>query len=224
MRPTAVKLGPFSAASATRFRAAATIGGAGALTLLTTTVDAKGTARRILFTFVSDESAVTFTIVGADWNGQSQTEVVTGSASTSSSTFDFLTLTSITASAASTGNVSIGTSGVASTRPIILDPYADPSISIQVACSGTTQSYSVEFCAQDPNLLVQGFTSSDPQAVTWPNLTWVAAISALSAKTAGAMATQTGVYKMARLTASNAGTSTTDYATGIFTQALNAPY
>lgn len=101
--------------SATLLRAAASIAGAGALTLLTNDVSQSGTGYKLLFTSAGDDSGITFTIQGVkvgDLTGATTTEVVTGAnATTASSTNFYTSVASITASGASAGNVSIGTTG-----------------------------------------------------------------------------------------------------------------
>ena len=102
--------------SATYYRAAASISGAGALTLLTDDAGPNGVGYKVRFTSAADDSGITFTIVGitvADAiTGKATTEVVTGAdSSTADSSNFFAKITSITASGASAGNVSIGTTG-----------------------------------------------------------------------------------------------------------------
>lgn len=87
-----------------------TPGAAGALTLngaLGTTLDY---ARILVITTASNESAKTLTFLGTDANGSVITEVVTGpNATTANTTKAYKTVTSITVSAAFTGNVKVGT-------------------------------------------------------------------------------------------------------------------
>jgi hypothetical protein len=101
--------------SATYYRAAASIAGAGALTLLTQDAGPNGIGYKVRITSVGDDRGITFTIVGikvGDLTGKFTTEVVTGAnASTADSTNFFAYIESITASGASAGNVSIGTTG-----------------------------------------------------------------------------------------------------------------
>jgi len=101
--------------SATYYRAAASIAGAGALTLLTQDAGPNGVGYKVRFTSAGDDRGITFTIVGikvGDLTGKFTTEVVTGAnASTADSTNFFAYIESITASGASAGNVSIGTTG-----------------------------------------------------------------------------------------------------------------
>jgi len=101
--------------SATYYRAAASIAGAGAVTLLTQDAGPNGVGYKVRFTSAGDDQGITFTIVGikvGDLTGKFTTEVVTGSdGSTADSSNFFAYIESITASGASAGNVSIGTTG-----------------------------------------------------------------------------------------------------------------
>ena len=101
--------------SATYYRAAASIAGAGAVTLLTQDAGPNGVGYKVRFTSAGNDAGITFTIVGikvGDLTGKFTTEVVTGAnASTADSTNFYAYIESITASGASAGNVSIGTTG-----------------------------------------------------------------------------------------------------------------
>ena len=101
--------------SATLLRAAATISGAGDITLLTNDVSPYGTGYKLLFTSVGNDAGITFTITGVkvgDLSGASVTEEVTGAnASTASSTNFYTSVSNISVDGASAGNVSIGTTG-----------------------------------------------------------------------------------------------------------------
>jgi len=101
--------------SATYYRAAASIAGAGALTLLTQDAGPNGVGYKVRITSAGNDAGITFTIVGikvGDLTGKFTTEVVTGAdTSTADSTNYYAYIESITASGASAGNVSIGTTG-----------------------------------------------------------------------------------------------------------------
>lgn len=96
-------------------RADASIAGAGALTLLTTSVSPYGTGYKIGITSAGDDTGITFTIVGikvGDLTGANTTEVVTGANAGVASSANFYTVvSSITASGASAGDVKIGSTG-----------------------------------------------------------------------------------------------------------------
>jgi len=93
--------------------------GAAAALLLNGVIDAPHTLRetseRLIFTSASNNSGITFTVVGVDRSANILTEVVTGSAASQKvfSTTAFWGITSITSSAAVTGNVEVGLNGVA---------------------------------------------------------------------------------------------------------------
>ena len=100
--------------SATVLRAAASVAGAGALTLLTGNVGTNGTGYKIRITSAGNDSGITFTITGQKVGQLTgvTTEVVTGgNATTADSTNYYATVSSIVASGASAGNVSVGTTG-----------------------------------------------------------------------------------------------------------------
>ena len=101
--------------SATLYRAAASISGAGALTLLTNDAGVNGIGYKVIITSAGDDSGDTFTIVGqkvGDLTGTATTEVVTGADTAAATSTNFYSyIQSITASGASAGNVSIGTTG-----------------------------------------------------------------------------------------------------------------
>lgn len=103
-----------SAVNATLLRAAATVTGAGALTLLVNETSVQGCGYKLLFTSVGNSSAMTYTIVG---NTVAQptvktTEVLTGpNATTGTTTNYWARVDSITASAAATGDQSVGITG-----------------------------------------------------------------------------------------------------------------
>lgn len=142
MRPYVYTLGPLDTADADGIAQAQTPAGAGALTLngalVTSGVAQLGDARRVLVTTASNESAKTLTITGTDWFGTTISETITGpNATTGYTDSDFLTVTSVTVSAAFTGNVEVGTNGIASSPPLTLDIYARPQVSLQVAVTGT---------------------------------------------------------------------------------------
>ena len=118
---TSVKSRTFGTVDATDpngLSTAATISGASALTLngalIADSVYTTGANIGQIITILSaaDDTAVTFTMVGTDANGDALTEVVTGvNAATASSTGYFNTVDSITTSGSTTGNVSAGVLG-----------------------------------------------------------------------------------------------------------------
>ena len=109
--------GDVDALDADGISTAATISGAAALTL-TGTLASGGSytsgdniGQPITILSAADDSGITFTIVGTDAVGDALTEVVTGASGapgTATSSGYFNTVTSITTSASSAGNVSAG--------------------------------------------------------------------------------------------------------------------
>lgn len=102
--------------SATFYRAAATITGAGDVTLTTTDAGPNGIGYKIIITSAGDDTGITFTITGTkvgDLTGHAPTvEVLTGvSGDAVTSTNYWASDISIVASGASAGTVSIGTTG-----------------------------------------------------------------------------------------------------------------
>lgn len=95
------------------YRAAATIGAAGALTLANTTPGRNGYGFKVSVTSDGDDNATVFTItgtvVGQSTNGGIGTDTITGvNTNTVASTKYFSSITSITTSATSANSVSIG--------------------------------------------------------------------------------------------------------------------
>lgn len=142
MRPIHYSFGPLAAADADGIAQAQTPAGAGALTLngalVSGGVATMDVARRVLVTAAANESARTLTITGTNWNGDTISETMTGpNATTDYTDADFKTVTSVTIDGAATGNISVGTNGVASSPPIPVDVYSRSTIGLQVKVSGT---------------------------------------------------------------------------------------
>lgn len=117
--------------------------------------------RRVLFTTTADETAKTLTVYGTDWNGNPVSEVVVGPNNTTGyTTIDFATVTAIWPSAAISAAMTVGTNGVASSRPVSLDEYANAGVGLQVDVSGTV-NYTVQSTFDNPNL------------IGWANVLWV---------------------------------------------------
>ena len=99
--------------SATLFRAAAAIAGAGAITLITNQPLDNGAGYQPIFTCAGDATAATFTIVGfvvGDLTGDTTTETVAGVDTGIATSVNYYSqITSISSDAAVATNVSIGT-------------------------------------------------------------------------------------------------------------------
>jgi len=224
MRSIIVECGPYAAPSATNIRTASSVAtGAVALngslvvttttgntysgTAITVTVATLDKPRRVLFTSAGNDSGITFTITGTDWNNNPVSEVLTGANATTAYTlYDYKTVTSIVASGASAGNVSIGTNGVASSRPVFLDTYADSSTYIQTDTGGSSAiTYTIQLSGDNPNNAQLGMGSDTYSNARWVNSGTAALVNATTAQNAN----QAGVPNMIRCLVSNAGSNTT---------------
>ena len=156
------------------------------------------TSQRVGIAGTSNNSAVNFTIVGTGTNGLSQTEVLAGpNNNTVNTTHDFLTVTSITSSAAITGNITVGTVAIGSSNPFSVDPYVNPtSLGVDTTVSGTV-NYTIEFTTADLSPLWD-LNSNTP--------TWFGMFGFIGA-TAGAYGKLDQPCTLARITI-NSGTGT----------------
>ena len=168
MRIISATIGPLAAASINAIVTAAT-GTAGTALTLTTSPYVLDFARRIIITSVGDDSSHTFKIIGKDWNGTTVTETLTGATAgnAAQSLYDYTVITSITPVQNTTGNIQVGTNGVASTRPIFLDEFGFEPTAIQVNVSGTANA-TVQQSLDNPNdvglILGTGYTG-----INWIN-------------------------------------------------------
>lgn len=216
MRPITVTVGPLASASATNIRTVSGVGAAGNLTLngslVTAGVAILDTPRRILFTTTSNETTKTILLAGTNWAGDLISETVTlVNNSTVAAVLDYKTVTSAYCSAALTGNLSIGTNGVAASPWVRLDDYAPHGVAIQCTASGTV-NYTVQQTLDDPN--VPG-TNMTPATMTW--------VSSSDTNVVGATATQQTNYNFTPVFARvllNSGTGTV---TATFLQASAVP-
>ena len=170
MQPISATVGPIDAADADGICESQTPSGAGALTLdgvlVSGGVATLDAARRVLITAVGDESGKTFTITGTSYNGQVQSETITGpNATTAQSVLDYKTVISVTISAAAANAITVGTNGVASSRWLRLDNWAFPQVGIQCNVNGTV-NYTVQQTLDDPNDPTNPVAVS---AVNWVN-------------------------------------------------------
>jgi len=176
MLPISVTVGPSENNSANDICLSQTPGAAGNLTLngslvvngvaVLSTAGSPG-AQRVLFTPAGNEASngTVWTITGTDWNGNSSTETVTGvnNPSTAQSVYDYSTVTQISVNKAQAGAVTVGTNGVASSRPIFLDSFAPAPTGLQISVSGTVNA-TVQQSLDDPNAITGGYAS-----VNWVN-------------------------------------------------------
>lgn len=167
MRPTVVTVGPLATADADGVCQTQTPGAAGALTingaLASGGVATFDTARRVIATVGSEASQRTLVVTGTDRSGNPISETLTIAASTAGANqtqLDYLTVTSVVAGSAFTAALTVGTNGVASSRPIRLDDYSPSPVTIGVNITGTV-NYDVEVCMDDPNSLSDAVAEAD---------------------------------------------------------------
>jgi hypothetical protein len=141
-----------AAASATAVCASQTPGGAGALTInggsASGGVATLDVARRVLWTTAGNESGKQGFLTGTDRYGNPIREVLSlPNAGTVQSLQDFKTVTGVFISAAAAGAMTVGTSGVASTKWFKLDVNRHVfNASAAVNFGGVTASVTVEAC------------------------------------------------------------------------------
>lgn len=165
------------------------------------------TPQRVFIESDGDESGVTFVVTGTDRYDREQTESLVGPDTTSVYTEkDFLTVTEVTISAAADGNVIVGTGGIGSSAPQVLDQYANPSRKTLATSVSGTVNYTVEVTAKD---LSPSWDINNNTPVWFDLAGW----DSLSTNQAG---TFLGTWTMLRLTV-NSGTGTVE-------ASLNTPY
>lgn len=175
MQPITVTVGPLASASANNIALSQTTAGAENLTL-NGSLGSGGVAtldkpRQVLITNVGNDSAITFTVYGTWFNGQTISETVQGTnGSSAATTLDFSTVTRVATSAAtSVSGVTVGTNGVAGSRWVRFDDFAPGQITVQGDVTGTV-NYSVQTTLEDPN---------DPfNPVAIGSVTWLDALDA----------------------------------------------
>lgn len=134
------------------------VAGAGPLTLdgalVVDGVAVLDSQRRVVAASSSTDVGKTLTITGTNQGGVTISEVLTlaNSPTTVYTKLDFLTVTSIVASAAMTGNITVGTNGVGSS-PWVVDDFTHPYWALRVGVSIATGSvnFTVEHTYDDPN-------------------------------------------------------------------------
>ena len=218
MRTISVQCGPLTAPSATNIRTASAVLAAGAIVLNgslvsggTATLD---TARQVLFTTTADETAKTAVVTGTNWSGNPISETVTLVNNTTKATvLDYKTVTGITVSAALTGNLSVGTNGIAGSAWIQMDPWAMVPVAVQTTVSGTV-NYDIEVCNDDPNDYANPVAAA---SMNWMN----APDSGLVNKAASALGTIAAPWLWARVILNSQ--TNPGYVTASFTQPSSVP-
>lgn len=146
----------------------------------TISVGTNGTAvnlqpRKIALTSSGVDTGVNFTITGTDVNGSVLSEVLAGaSAGVATSVLVYKTVSSIKASGATAGTLTVGTSAVSTSPWVRLDEWAFNGIGIQCDASGTV-NYTVQSTYDDPN---SPTSPVGPSSVDWVSSSDTAAVGA----------------------------------------------
>jgi len=149
MQPITVTVGPLATASDNSIAAAQDPAAAGDLTL-TSTVVTLDTPRRVIITSASDDSAFTFTVYGTGFSDQVISEQITGAnIGIASSVLDYKTVTRVYVNG-NCGSVKVGTNGIAGSRWVRLDSWANAETAIQCNRTGTAD-YTHQLTMDDPN-------------------------------------------------------------------------
>jgi hypothetical protein len=166
--------------------AALTLNGAavsgGIATIDTATAANLAIGRRVIITSGGNDSGITWAVVGTNSTGNRITDTVTGSnGGAAQSNLDFVTITSITPSAAVATTAIAGTNGVGSSPwvPMNFLGQSPMNIGMAVELVSGTATFSVQHTFDDPNNL--------PPGVSYP-------LPFNSALITGATATAEGSY------------------------------
>jgi len=157
-RLTQVVVGPLAAASANNIALSQTAVGAQNLTIngaaATGGVATLDVQRRVIVTSAGNDSGITFTCYGTDAAGSLLQATVAG-ANIGAADFgvSFKTVTRVATSAATAAAVTVGTNGVADSRPIFLDAFGFGPGYVQASVTGTV-NYTVWQSNEDPNGVV----------------------------------------------------------------------
>jgi hypothetical protein len=163
MRIISAQLGPLAAPSANSIVTTAA-GVANTPFTLTTSPYVLDNPRRIIITSTQTETGRTFAVVGTDWNGQQQSETISGVTATAvQSIYDYATIISITPNSATAGNITVGTNSTASTRPIFLDEWAFREATVQCNNNGTITT-TLQQTLDDPTSV---YNPTPYTSVTW---------------------------------------------------------
>lgn len=162
-------------------------------------------ARRVSATSSGSDAGINLLIVGTDRYGNTQAEILAlaNSPTAAVTARDFLTVTSVTSDATTSGNITVGTNAVGSSEWVVDDFTRSQwqlSVAISLTGSGTA---SVDHTYDDPNapgttLVPYPYGFSIESASYKPPLVWN--LTALTSKTSNTEATYTGPIFAHRLT------------------------
>lgn len=182
MQPIVVSVGPLASASANNIATSQTVSGAGSVSLdgalVTDGVAYLDTPRQVKISSAGNDTGITFTVTGTTFGNVSVSQTVTGTSGSSvSTTVDFSTVTSITTSGStSASGITVGTNGVAGSRWVRFDSWANNNTAIQCNVTGTA-NYTIQVTMDDP------YSPTNPVAVTdvtWSNTNDADAVGAAS--------------------------------------------
>ena len=178
--------------------------------------------RRIQILSTATETGRVFTVVGTDWGGNIVSETISSvTTSAVSSKYSYKTVTSVSISTTSAGNISIGTNATADSEPVKLDIWADSSTFCQIDPTGTITT-TIQCSGDDPNNVQYGYTGY--QAPLFQDMNWAnVPVASLVGATAQIGANLAGTPTYIRAVVTNAGTGTTATTHVTFNQAGNVP-
>jgi hypothetical protein len=179
MQPISATVGPLTTANNQAVAAVQTPAAAGALTLTATPV-VLDKPRQLVITSAGNDSSVIFVVTGTTYGGIPASESITGSnAGTVVSVLNYLTVSSVVASAKPVGAVEVGTTTVAGSRWVRLDSWANNNVGLQTDVTGTV-SYTVQYTFDDPDDANYSLGLSN---VNWFNSTDTNVVNASASKT-----------------------------------------
>lgn len=153
-----------------------------AATTLTLTAGAASIAYAAQLNLVTsaDYTGINFTVTGTGPSGEAQSEVLAGpNTGTVSSVLYYKSVTSVVSDGGVGGGaVSVGTSGVTSTRWVRLDSWTTGTTAIQCNATGTV-NYTVQTTLNDPN---DPFTPVSAVNCVWLNSNDTAVVNAISSQ------------------------------------------
>jgi hypothetical protein len=181
---------------------------AGALTLngasVVNGVAILGAQRKVVIASDANDSGHTFVITGTDDQGHIITETLTGpNTATVTSVMDYSTVTSITISAAATGNLTAGTSAVGAGPVIPLDKDLVPfNVMMAVILALGAANFTVQYTFDD--IWAAYGPGGNPNGITWWN---DADITAAAASSKGSLINPVTAVRLL----TNSGTGTLNF-------------
>lgn len=158
-----------TAAAATNI-AASQSPGAGAIALNGSAVSggvaSLGAQRRVIVTSGGNDLGITFTVTGTNDSGAPITDTFAGaSGGAAQSNLDFATVTKVTHTGSIASTVTVGTNGVGSSLWQILNRNVTPfSLGLDVELVSGSANFTIEYCMDDPNVLITGVSFPLPIA------------------------------------------------------------